>query len=402
MNRPYYALAALLAVLCGSAVALGPVHCQDATANAEAASRSLCGSSPRNVLMAASLLAHYEAGLEAGDSEQGSDDSAAYGYDDSCGYDPCRGEIYDAPVAEVAAERKLEAGTFAEECEVWPCDERVDRSYLNFERCYEPAEVAAELDCIRANQEWLEHQAAKQVEVLADESAFFAEQLTDESAFFAEDWRTAPVETPDWICDYLYGCTPTLEEQYAEAETQAAREAEQSAQAEYGPMLPGSPSPDLASYGEEYQSLYDLDAILAGNGSEDEYPRSNGPVTRSLGRFFKSLYQLFDEFLPATGSEAGEWIDSADDAWQQFEEISTQLIEAAPERLSANELDAPWFSHDRQIVELPAETVDSREVLESLADGLRWAGQAMLVAADGLEAEAERVLSARHEPGFSR
>jgi hypothetical protein len=416
MNRPYYALAALMAVLSGSAAALSPVHCQDATANAAAASRSLCGSTPHNVLIAARLLAHFEAGSEAGHDEQGCEDSTTYGYDDSCGYDPCRGEIYDAevPAAEVAAEPSTsnprDEGTFAEECETWPSDERIDQGYLEFERCTEPVDFA-ELDCIRANQEWLEQQAVKQdkpAEEPADESTFFTEDtgepLADESAFFAEDWKTAVVETPDWICDYLHGCPTTHEDQYAEAELQAARDAEQSANAEYGPALLESPSPDLASYGEEYQSLYDLDAILSGSdGKEAEYSRpNNGPIVWTLGRFIKNLHQLFDEILPVVEDEADGWIDSADDAWQQFEEISTELIESAPQDRAADELDAPWFSHHQQIVELPAETVDSREVLENLAGSLRWAGQALLIAADGLEAEAERVLSARHEPGFSR
>ena len=498
MNRPYYALAALLAVLCGSAVAVGPARCQSTTAGAAVSSRSLCGTSTCSLMVASNLFAHFEAGLDAGvsesfsESEQGSDDNVASAYYDSCGYDPYRGERYDAEtsvdsdVAEPVAPAKSEVanddndiGTFAEECTSHFSDERIDDCYSEFEQrrgpgvcggaemhcpyysgqaiqspCHGSAteevaeeevaddeladshvadEAAENLGCEQAYDQWLVEQNSYE-QCLS--GADFANEATSSIADQGEAWKSLPVETPEWIAEYLQESSSKLEEEYAEAELQAAREARESVEAaaqEFGPSLPAAHAPDQAAYDDEYESLFDLDKYLAeemsvddtaaieetGTAEETAVTEPNGPVVWSLGRIFGKLYRMFDEILPAVKHEAGEFFDSADGAIQQWNAMASQLVltadevandgcsEEYSERYSNNGDDA-IFSHGEQFVpaaeiapSLPVETAESREWIGTLAGGLRLAGQLLLVAADGLEAEIGKVLSASNEAELS-
>jgi hypothetical protein len=458
MNRPYYALAALVVVLGGSAVAVGSARCQTTTAST-ASSRALCASSARDLVVAAHLFVQFDTSWEASrravfaGSEQGSDDNMTPGYDDnmtpgyddSCGYDPYRGERYDAETG-----GDDDVSTFAEEVESWPSDERIDSGFRKFEGCeaqrvcggneihcphlggrsVEPSldclnnesadEIAnSEDECHRAYQQWLaEQEAVEQTAVsdINDESAFFAESAGDESVFFAEPaddaWKTAPVSTPDWISDYLGVCMPSLEEQYAQAELQAFRDA---ASSEYGPSLSAAPAPECAAYKDEYESLYNLDAYLIPEREEmedeaDEVETDNGPVVWSLGRIFGKVFQMVEEILPLVEEEAEELYDAADEALQQWRDLSSRLAmprdDVAVFGPYSDEFDDAIISRDEQIIDaqptLPVEASQSREMLASLAGSLRAAGQLLLTVADGLEAEAERVLSAEVEEHWSR
>jgi hypothetical protein len=451
MNRPYYALAALVAMLGGAAAAVSPAHCHSATAGVANSSRSLCSSSPRDLVVAANLFVHFESGWEAGleeysSNEQGSDQETQ-DYDDSCGYDPYRGETYDAEVAatddtsessESEPTANINAGTFAEECETWPSDERIDAGYRDFEGCgtppvcggeelhcpyiggrlvqpyrhfeliedYDCGERTSENDaCQRAHEQWL-----------ANESAFFAEKKD-------EAWKTTPVTTPDWIADYLNACMPSLEEQYAAAELQAALEAEANFQPktevvapEYGPELPSAPAPTQAEYSDEYESLYNLDAYLA-DAAEDtdeaDDDSDDAEIVWALIRVFGKLIGMADDF----GDDAEELLESSEEALQQWNAAAVQIAsslrtEAAIDAAYGNNVDYPIYSsediiisNDEQIVgeelALPIETAESRELLYSLAEGLRIAGQLLLNVADGIEAEAKNVLSAQYDEAWS-
>src|SRR5262245_3071842 len=100
MNRPYYALAALVAMLGVSVAAVGPARYQTASADTATLSREGCrASAVHNVAAAADLFVHFETGWEA-DTEYYSGSEQGRDYDDSCGYDPYRGEIYDAETTE--------------------------------------------------------------------------------------------------------------------------------------------------------------------------------------------------------------------------------------------------------------------------------------------------------------
>lgn len=464
MNRPYYALAALVVVLGGSAVAVGSARCQRATASLDA-SRALCAAGPRDVVIAASLLVQFDTSWEASrrasfaGALQGSDDHSLSGYDDSCGYDPYRGERYDAETTdtEVTDAEITDAETqddqpqsLVQEYESWPSDERIESGFRQFEdharqpvcggdelNCpylagsageqnagsaagSSPCEemMAADDDCHRAHEQWLADHASDIQAAPAkclDESAFFAESKADA-------WKTAPVSMPDWIADYLSACKPSLEEQYAQAELQAA----QDALAEYGPTLPAAPAPESADYKEEYESLYNLDAYLIPerevmdeelqnewDGEQDESVVDNGPAVWSLGRIFGKVAEMFD-ILPVVEEQADDLRDAADDVLLQWNDFSAQLAMPRNDAAVAGPYgddfgeyyDDSIISLDEQKVErepaLPVETAQSREVLTSLASSFRAAGQLLLSVADGLEAEAERVLSAQYEDNWSR
>jgi hypothetical protein len=445
MNRPYYALAALLAVLTGSAVAVGSARSQSATAFA-LPSRALCASSPRDLVVAANLFVQFDTSWEASrravfaGSKQGSDETMSPDYVDSCGYDPYRGERYDSECSRDAdSGADSDEGTYAEEVETWPSDERIESGFRQFQGCEGQAvcggdeihcpylggrmvdrdaddsavesvgdEVdVTEDDCHRAYKQWLAEQQAQE--------AVAAEAVNDESAFFADPagdaWKTAPVATPDWISDYLSACQPSLEEQYAQAELQAA----QDASSEYGATLSDSPAPESAADKSEYESLYNLDAYLIPEREEseatEEVETDNGPVVWSLSRIFGEVVEMVEEILPLVEEEADDLHDAVDEAWQRWNDMASQL--ALPRGDAAmfgprysEEYEDPIISRDEQIVDveptLPVETVQSRELLTSLADSLRAAGQLLLTVADELEAEADRVLSAEVDDYWSR
>jgi len=440
MNRPYYALAALVVVLGGSAVAVGSARCQTTTAST-VPSRALCPSSARDLVVAANLFVQFDTSWAASrraifaGSAQGSDGNVTPDYPESCGYDPYRGERYDAETAS-----RDDVGTFAEEYETWPSDERIDNGFRQFqgsegqavcggdeihcpylggrsvEQYYpqvasEDESVAkAEDDCHQAYDRWVaEEQAAKRAASnnINDESAFFAESANDA-------WKTAPVAIPDWICEYLSACMPSLEAQYAQAELQAARDA---ASSEYGPSLSASPRPESAAYKDEYESLYNLDAYLIPEREEmeeesaKEVPTDNGaPVVWSLSRIFGKVVQMFEGILPLVEEEAEELYDAADEALHQWSDVSSHLAmprdDVAVFGPYSDEYDDAIVSRDERMIEaqptLPLEAAQSREMLASLAGSLRAAGQLLLSVADGLEAEAERVLSAELQEHWSR
>jgi hypothetical protein len=438
MNRSYYALAALMVVLGGSAVAVGSARCHCATASIDA-SRALCASGPRDVVVAASLFVQFDTSWEesrrasfAGAS-QGSADATTADYDESCGYDPGRDEKYDA------ASRDDElSDTLVPEYESWPSDERLEAGFQQFAesgtlpvcggaelhcpyfagRCVgqecEPSDDDSSVEeadftddeCQRAHEQWLaEHQ--NEVRGAKQESG-------------GDDWKTAPVATPDWITDYLSACKPSLEEQYAQAELQAAQDAKVALEA-YGPTLPEASASEGAAYQTEYESLYNLDACLIPQREVmDEQVEQKaadaevdgGPVVWSLSRIFGKVVEVFGDVLPLAEEQADEVYDAVDEALQQWNDLSSQLAmprdDAAvlgrySERFS-DESDDSIISRDQQNVEpaLPVETVQSREMLASLAGSLRIAGQWLLTVADGLEAEADHVLSAESEETWSR
>jgi hypothetical protein len=442
MNRPYYALAALVVVLGGSAVAVGSARCQSAAASA-ASSRALCAAGPRDLVVAANLFVQFDTSWEASRRatfagvQQGSDDTSLSGYDDSCGYDPYRGERYDAETGDTDDTQAL-----VQEYESWPSDERLESGFRQFEGCeMQPvcggdelqcpyfagrADQTSENDiksspceesnctddvCQRAHEQWLtEHKndvRTSPAESL-DESAFFVEPMEDA-------WKTAPVSTPDWITDYLSPCRPSLEEQYAQAELQAARDAE-AALADYGPTLPKAPTPEEADYKEEYESLYNLDAylipereVVADEEEKLEDDESDmAPVVWSLGRIFSKVAEMFSDIVPVIEDEADELHKTVDDVLLQWNDFASQLAmsrnDAAVLGPYGEDYDDSLISRDEQNVQpgLPVETVQSREMLTSLASSLRAAGQLLLSAADGLEAEAERVLSAQYRDSWSR
>lgn len=447
MNRSYYALAALMVVLGGSAVAVGSARCHCATASIDA-SRALCASGPRDAVVAASLFVQFDTSWEesrrasfAGAS-QGSADAATGDYDESCGYDPCRDERYDA-----ACGGDEERETLVREYESWPSDDRLEAGFQQFEesatlpvcggaelhcpyfagRCVgqdcEPSNDDSSIEeadftddeCQRAHEQWLaEHQR----------EVHGAEECSGEAKFSEEPgsdrWKTAPVETPDWITDYLSACKPSLEEQYAQAELQAAQDANTVLEA-YAPTLPAASASEGAAYQTECESLYNLDACLIPQREvmdeqveqkADDAEVDGGPVVWSLSRIFGKVVEVFGDVLPLVEEEADEVYDAVDDALQQWNDLSSQLAmprdDAAvlgrySERFG-DESDDSIISRDQQNVEpsLPVETVQSREMLTSLAGSLRMAGQWLLTVADGLEAEADHVLSAESEETWSR
>jgi hypothetical protein len=437
MNRPYYALAALVVVLGGSAVAVGSARCQTTTAST-VPSRALCASSARDLVVAANLFVQFDTSWEASRRAifagiaQGSDNNLTADYSESCGYDPYRGERYDAETAS-----REDVGTFAEEYETWPSDERIDSGFRHFQGCegqavcggdeihcpylggcsveqYRPQfasddESAADTedDCHRAYERWrAEEEAAKQIasNEINDESVFFAEQATDA-------WKTAPVATPNWITEYLGACMPSLEEQYAQAEQQAARDA---ALSEYGPTQSAAPARQSARYKDEYESLYNLDAYLIPEREEMEEgvevaETDNGPVVWSLSRIFGKVARMFEEILPLVEEEAEDLYDAADEALHQWGDLSSQLAMRRDDGTVFGPYSDEYkkiISRDEQIIDvrptLPLEAAQSREMLSSLAGSLRAAGQLLLSVANGLEAEAERVLSAELQEHWSR
>lgn len=260
--------------------------------------------------------------------------------------------------------------------------------------------------CQQAQDQWLAEQEARDSVAAAefgDESAFFEE--LDESAFFEQEfvddsWKTRAIETPHWIEDYLSGggrnwrdWTPEagardIEAEYAQAEIQAARDAGQAMNdvaSPYGPSL-ASPVRDRASYGSHYESLYDLDAVLNYERPEEDQSERRTSILRPLSRFIEGVLDTVDELLPKVEQETEQWLDSADQVLEHWESVSSWLPAVQPyEGRMAK----------RYSTMLPEEAAESREVIESLAGGVRWAGELLLAVADGIEAEAERVLSAR-------
>lgn len=438
MNRPYYALAALVVVLAGSSLAVRPARCHSATAAAANSSRSLCGSSPRDLVVAAHLFAHFETGWDAGEEEtnsqdeQGCDIVETSEYSDSCGYDPYCGERYDAEpagedVEEIAADSEDSADNSEYGCETSESEERIEEGFSDFERSAAPPVCGGEElhcpyfggcgitqqrdavidespiedgedECLQAYQRWLaEQQAQEQAAAKVEEEPV---------ASPCEDWKTAPVATPDWISDYLNACMPSLEAQYAEAELQAARDAA----AEYGPELPEATAEDVDQYGD-YESLYGLDAYLIPKSEfAEEVVVNNGPVAWSLSRIFGKVFSMFGEVVPLVEDQADELYDAADGAWQQWNDSWSRLalIREDAEVMSpyGEYVDDFGYRADEHFPEvappLPVEAAKSREIIETLAGSLRAAGELLLKAADGLEAEAERVLSAEHPELWSR
>jgi hypothetical protein len=552
MNRPYYALAALVAMLTGSTVAIGPARCQSATAQVATSSRSLCGLTARDYVVAANLFVHFEAGSDAGEAEDSSANEQGSeivndvpGYPYTCGYDPCRGEMYEADLAvsdnaeevdywslynDSAEESLFVDGTDSrqEEQEAWPTDARVDERYLNFERCNPPTQCGGEQHCpyfggrswfggdydcwvaeTKSQEDNFDYWTAYQEEVdywtlyqeeveywtlyqeeveywtlygsdydywtaypsspssdelVADyqddwdcqvcyptyrEDAESAENLANNevetqaiqdsantvaahvqqmlaqldgirATIEQEAWKTRAVAMPNWIEEYVAEPRNAqdnrqIELEYAQAELQAALEAGEPIIAEnsveYGPSLPAAPSPDRVSYNDEYESLYDLDAILVGEDDSeamDDEAQSDSPVCQLLGRIFSQGCGLIN-LVPNLNDDADDLLDSADIFIELMQEASLRACEwqKVADRSQAYHEYASLIEYDQLMVEsvqhmLPPETTQSRNLLQSVANSLRLTGAMLLVAADSLEAEAARVLSARTASPLAR
>jgi hypothetical protein len=154
MNRPFYALAALVAALTGSAVGIGPARCPSGVSRVAIDARAYC-----HRAVGSQYLVHFEEGAstesyddESYDSEyhafntQGSDSNeptqvncpskhACTRYEDSCGRDALTGQIY-VPVLEVCHPTSEMVDYWSLfnntsdlsasfENETWPTDERV-------------------------------------------------------------------------------------------------------------------------------------------------------------------------------------------------------------------------------------------------------------------------------------
>jgi len=463
MNRPYYALAALLALLTALTAAVQQSRCRSAAVTAGAASRSLCGSTARDCVVAASLFAHFEGDCYGG------------GYQSACGYDRLRGETYYADLFEDDAEEAVpteaiffhDNESLADEQEIWPTEQRVEERLAAWKKlnrvcgnweteAYDGAEVAASHTLEQACDamvdawdvaryvigSWLENAiAARRVPVqfdhnfpcgdwcplyddadstdlaceqannqfLAEQQALFSSQPADESCFFddPEAWKTDLIDAPNWIEDYLAEGGETIEQQYAEAELQAARDAGAlvDVAARHGRTL-RAPPPHRVAYSDEYESLYELDRMLDGDrfaeaedrllDEEEAIQRRKAYLSRPLSRLFNQLFEIFDEILPAVEQETDEWFDSADDMIEHWEEISSRLPIPVRDQESLPEI------YDDYSTLLPEEAAESREMLESLADGLRLTGRFLLTVADGIDAEAQRILSARMRSTSSR
>ena len=104
MNRPFYALAALVAALTGSAVGIGPARAPATTTRVAVAARAYCSLPEQNHDLNATYFVHFKAS-DSVDSEeapteelQGSDstfvEQTVIPYEQSCGRDPLTGEVY--------------------------------------------------------------------------------------------------------------------------------------------------------------------------------------------------------------------------------------------------------------------------------------------------------------------
>ncbi len=440
MNRPYQALAAMLALLTGSAVAVSPARCHSATAQAAQSSRSLCASAEPTYFVGTNIfvLVVEDAGLEAGTAGQGSENiveetvtqDTLPNYEDSCGYDRNRGEYYHPEDSEWFPSTPI-VGTFAEECEAWPTEERLNQRFAEFAN---PPAVCGgnELSC-----PYFSDCPAEMQEIAEIDCGDGSERLNDESAFFGDDesWKTAPVEMPNWIDDYVRGNTSSpavanplqekaqlnsIEEQYAAAEMEAARAAGMNLI--QGPAL-AEAFPNRADYCREYESLFELDTILAAADSSNEILADDdcmagsnanaieltadlilegthpaAVIDRPISRLFSGLWLMFEEFLPRMEDDAAELYDSAHNALLQLNDLAEQATFALPApaeavyaaRVQADE--RAWANHS-----LPEEAAESREMLTSLATGLRQAGEILFALADQMEADARAVLSAQHK-----
>jgi hypothetical protein len=476
MNRPVYALAAMLAVLGSTAMAVGPARCQNSTASS-AQSRALCGHTARDYMIAAHVFAHYGAGSEAGANEgnqgvQGSATSDEWGaYRDSCGYDPCRGDVYDVPESETTVKPShcagydagcmyfggraefgadygcwigreqasgitwfgtepsvddlgpsywtLYGGDFdywtayrAEEVEYWTLYDGEFDYWTAYRNNVESNELALDFaddwDCPQvcyptykepslAGFHGLVSPLLEAVgDALSEIESHWRNDIYDDSQLVSEGWKTRPVATPHWIDEYVGKAEKSrcrIEAEYAQAEIEAARMAERSmcTPPEYGPRLPALPSPDHVTYGEEYRSLYDLDAIWEregqlGDGRLDL--RASVPRYQSIRQIFGQIRQFFGELLTSVEEEAAEMWDATDDLSGYLEEASCRAAYAAHLASSRGPL--------------PDDAAQSKNLLESVAGSLRMTGRLLLVWADNLEAEASRVLSARSSSPLSR
>jgi hypothetical protein len=519
-SRPYYALMAMLAVLSGSTIAIGPARPTMPTAQLPMASRALCGLQARDCLLTASLFGATGTECPAFAADRG--------YPSACGYDAFRGEVYQGDLlAEENASPQSSTDVdywslysnssgvapLVENQEVWPTDARIDDSYLKFERGSAPAQCGGDLDCPHADCEsfgtdyntWIDDGAtasefnywtaydsgfdywtaytpafdywtayvdprpaatavaadnpvdwdcqvcyptfrddeavvatnagveelAATVQTLKSALDQLADQLpsfsrfapADESVFFAaateESWKTAAVETPAWIDDYVAGSNRSAERkqielEYAQAELQAAIEAGAvDVAVPYGPQLPAFPSPDRVTYSNEYESLYDLDAVLADEAAafdapEAVIPQDESPLMKAMLRVFDELLQQLN--VPADPSAAAASVyDAAQSAVEQAAPLAQNAAEwlRAAERSAPLAHNAPAAAYDHMIghsadPSLPVEAAESRNMLESVARSLRLTGQMLLVVADNLEAEAGRVMSARAGGELSR
>ena len=144
MNRPFYALAALVAMLTGTAVGIGPARCPSGVSRVAIDARAYC---MHEHTAGSHYFVHYEDGPSSNAydadnyddqyaAEQGSDSieqNTAVRYEDSCGRDPLTGQIYSPTQARneipnywslfnrPANNQNIASTT---ENESWPADER--------------------------------------------------------------------------------------------------------------------------------------------------------------------------------------------------------------------------------------------------------------------------------------
>jgi hypothetical protein len=397
MHRSYYALAALLAATCGSAVAVAPAR---PTCNAQrvaAPSRYLCTASAQNIALAAAMFGNFDDVDTCGAESE---------YADSCGYDPYRQEKYDAECMLTSDEATYrDESKYNEEStshtDSWfsppvcggeemtcPYLTRKDRSCEQEDLCdwdcgEAPRESleAEDLACLRAFQQWL------------SEGAELAASQPDEG------WKTAKIATPGWIDDYLSPKTEeceNLEEQYAQAELAAAMEAER-AQAESvrSDALPIGPQPETSYYEGEYESLYELDAISTDRGWYEldartaEVDVDGRPVIWTLGRLLNKIREVFGDLTPVV--DLDEVLDSADASLDSYEDIGSEILSNL-QAAAAREAYDNFYADDFQDDDNTSDEMDASNggpvclvFLEAVAESIRSVGEALIGVANALE-----------------
>lgn len=322
MDRPYLALAALLATLTGTALAVGPARCQKSAHIDIRPSLAFCSCDIDASAEDVFNMAGQDAGLNeeyfSSDNTQGCD-LAAEEYQGSCGHDPLRGDVYD--VEPMTAGNIEPDHEFARLVEHW--NETVDywslfESEISTEvaaQTEEPAQsikvcmptyyeedeafvieanvspiddsaANSEHDCLDAYRQWksemeLRDSVASAIEAYAPPAMeWMATQVRELNAswqrfdasaernFAKSDWRVSPPEACPAFTDDYFG--PSIEDQYAQAELAAAHAARAAIENQVSdtpsteaPLNYGPESPVEVAYDEEYQSQFELARIEA-------------------------------------------------------------------------------------------------------------------------------------------
>jgi hypothetical protein len=395
MNRPFYALATLVASLTGAAVAIGPAKCQlEPTSQIQNSVRVYCALPVGSYAVLTHVFAHTKVTDSVSNAEN-------FNYESSCGRDSLTGDIYSAPslgndgyyhecdydavVPTATPTDDTEASFFTDEqhadSESWPVSERIEsndtqeayhydhgQQHCPYSGAYD--QVFTELGNSENN---LSEYSVKLVE-LENTIAWTAAQLTE----WQQTWNSLNMWHP-LIGDNYVVAEESMSEimnDYAHAELAAARQDMANAPS---PELAYAPEATSVPYAIEYRAHYDVPADT--HEWNTPFPNNSTPQRNSetIYQQWPALPENWKTLHPLNKQQEAQLLQTWQTVSQSWPLQSLSTIAVELKQIHANQA----FENYVSLVEFDDLILGNRAKVESKS-GAAWEIQSQL--AEGLHA----------------